>query len=68
MAPDIMTAQPTFKHERNVIVLPFLLPHDLNIYGMNKDWAVEAGREGNKTEQGNYCLQSEHFQDIQREQ
>lgn len=68
MAPDIMPAQPTFKHERNLIVLPSLLLHDLNIYGMKKDWAVETGTEENKIEQRNYCLQSEHFQNIQREQ
>lgn len=61
MAPDIMPAQPTFKHERNLIVLPSLLLHDFNIYGMNEDWAVETGIEENKIEQGNSCLQSERF-------
>lgn len=45
MTLDIMLAQPTFRHERNLI----LLLCDLNIYAINKkDWIVESGMEENK--------------------
>lgn len=57
MVLDIVPAQPPFKHERNLIVLPSLLLHDLNIYGMKGDWAAEKRIEENKTGQSHYCLQ-----------
>lgn len=46
MASDLMPAHPTFKHKRNLIVLPSLLLHDLDIYGIKKrNLAAETGTE-----------------------
>ncbi len=51
MASDLMPAHPTFKHKRNLIVLPSLLLHDLDIYGMKKGtWQWRQVQRKNKTE------------------